>query len=47
MSLGEMKPEVSKQETIIENQGGKDIVINTDKITDDILGMGPEDIEDL
>jgi len=47
MSLGEMKPEVSKQETIIENQGGKDIVINTDKITDDILGMKPEDIEDL
>ena len=47
MSLGDMKPEETKQETTIENPSGEDTVIDTDKITNDVLGMKPEDIEDL
>lgn len=47
MSLGDMKPVAQKEETIIENPDGTDTTMETDKITNDVLGMKPDDIEDL
>lgn len=47
MSLGDMKPVAQKNETIIENPDGTDTTIDTDSITDDVLGIKPDDIEDL